>query len=62
MCTFLDLYETLAGFVMFRLYHDMGMKYPPNMEDSSLDATLAAVEHAALKPKPLTEKVGYHWD
>jgi hypothetical protein len=29
MITFLEFYETLLGFVLFRLYSGLGLHYPP---------------------------------
>jgi pescadillo protein len=33
MLTFLELYQTLLGFVMFRLYRDISLVYPPPLDD-----------------------------
>lgn len=42
MLTFLELYQTLLGFVFFKLYTDAGLVYPPAL-DSEKDATGAGV-------------------
>ncbi|GAB5364232.1 hypothetical protein AAMO2058_000951800 [Amorphochlora amoebiformis] len=34
MITFLDFYVTLVRFVNFKLYFDLGLRYPPNIIDS----------------------------
>lgn len=36
MLTFLEFYKTLTGFVNFKLYHDLGLRYPPLL-DSNLE-------------------------
>jgi hypothetical protein len=46
MLTFLEFYETLLGFVQFKLYADLGLQYPPKI-DTSLDAGAAGI-HALL--------------
>lgn len=33
MLTFLELYQTLLGFVLFKLYADAGLQYPPPLDD-----------------------------
>ena len=33
MLTFLELYQTLLGFVFFKLYTDAGLTYPPPLDD-----------------------------
>ncbi|TDL28671.1 hypothetical protein BD410DRAFT_237625 [Rickenella mellea] len=33
MLTFLELYQTLLGFVFFKLYTDAGLVYPPSLDD-----------------------------
>ncbi|PWN46409.1 hypothetical protein IE81DRAFT_307967 [Ceraceosorus guamensis] len=38
MATFLELYQTLLGFVMFKLYTDLGLVYPPKLESSAEEA------------------------
>lgn len=32
MLTFLEFYKTLVGFVNFKLYHDLGLRYPPLLD------------------------------
>ncbi|KAG6381327.1 Pescadillo N-terminus-domain-containing protein [Boletus reticuloceps] len=38
MLTFLELYQTLLGFVFFKLYTDAGLVYPPPLDASRDDA------------------------
>lgn len=33
MLTFLEFYETMLQFVNFKLYHMIGLRYPPNVDD-----------------------------
>ncbi|MCO5562024.1 hypothetical protein L7F22_015650 [Adiantum nelumboides] len=40
MFTFAEFYETLVGFVNFKLYHSLGLKYPPLL-DAKLEAEAA---------------------
>lgn len=50
LSTFLEFYETLMGFVLFRLYTSIGLNYPPRLNKKSealgggLDALLLQVE------------------
>ena len=37
MLTFLELYQTLLGFVFFRLYSDINLVYPPKLDTKSDD-------------------------
>ncbi|EJD04144.1 uncharacterized protein FOMMEDRAFT_106624 [Fomitiporia mediterranea MF3/22] len=48
MLTFLELYQTLLGFVFFKLYMDAGLVYPPPL-DSDKDATAAGVGAFSLQ-------------
>lgn len=48
MLTFLDLYQTLLGFVMFRLYLDIGLIYPPPL-DVQLDQGAGGLGAFTLK-------------
>ena len=41
---FLELYQQLLGFVMYRLYTLQGLKYPPNLENGRLDELLDHLE------------------
>ncbi|KAF5355959.1 hypothetical protein D9756_003910 [Leucocoprinus leucothites] len=38
MLTFLELYQTLLGFVFFKLYTDVGLVYPPPLDVKKLEA------------------------
>lgn len=38
MTTFLEFYETFLSFVLFRLYHDIGLRYPPDLGSSLEEA------------------------
>uniref|UniRef100_A0A383W116 Pescadillo homolog n=2 Tax=Tetradesmus obliquus TaxID=3088 RepID=A0A383W116_TETOB len=42
MLTFLEFYATLVQFVMFKLYHNLGLRYPP-VADKSLEAAAAGL-------------------
>ncbi|KAI9220957.1 Pescadillo N-terminus-domain-containing protein [Blastocladiella britannica] len=67
MGTFLQLYETLLGFVLFKLYSDAGLKYPPNLDEAlekdaaglaalhveSTESTGSADASAAVKAAPV---------
>jgi hypothetical protein len=50
MLTFLEYYETLLGFVLFKLYNQLGIHYPPALDKNkesqgaSLDSLLLEIE------------------
>lgn len=46
MLTFLDFYQTLVGFVNFKLYNDENLIYPPKLDVSKEEAAagLGAIE------------------
>ena len=48
MLTFLELYQTLLGFVFFKLYTDAGLVYPPPL-DAKKDEGAAGVDAFALQ-------------
>ncbi|KNE66560.1 hypothetical protein AMAG_11688 [Allomyces macrogynus ATCC 38327] len=48
MHTFLQLYDTLLGFVMFRLYSELNLKYPPAL-DAAKDAGAAGLDALTLE-------------
>lgn len=50
MLTFLELYQTLLGFVFFKLFADAGLIYPPPM-DASKDETAAGVGAFSIQEK-----------
>ena len=50
MLTFLELYQTLLGFVFFKLFTDAGLVYPPPM-DASKDEAAAGVGAFSLQEK-----------
>ncbi|PSC72835.1 GDP-mannose 3,5-epimerase 2 [Micractinium conductrix] len=43
MLTFLEFYQTLLQFVNFKLYHSLGLRYPPAL-DGKLEAAAAGLE------------------
>lgn len=49
MLTFLELYQTLLGFVFFKLYTDAGLVYPPAL-DTSRDDAGAGIGSFTLRP------------
>ncbi|KAG1867886.1 Pescadillo N-terminus-domain-containing protein [Suillus subalutaceus] len=54
MLTFLELYQTLLGFVFFKLYTDVGLVYPPPL-DSGKDesgAGVGAFDLRSTNPNP----------
>ena len=59
MLTFLDFYEVFLGFVFFRLYAMLGLKYPPTIseEKDELGAYLSSVN---MEPLPAIQ--GDHED
>ncbi|KAK7694553.1 mRNA-binding ribosome synthesis protein nop7 [Cerrena zonata] len=48
MLTFLELYQTLLGFVFFKLYSDAGLVYPPPL-DTAKDESAAGVGAFSLQ-------------
>ncbi|KAH8100638.1 Pescadillo N-terminus-domain-containing protein [Cristinia sonorae] len=48
MLTFLELYQTLLGFVFFKLYTDAGLVYPPPL-DAKKDETAAGIGAFSLQ-------------
>ena len=48
MLTFLELYQTLLGFVFFKLYTDAGLTYPPPL-DTTKDENAAGIGAFALR-------------
>lgn len=57
MLTFLELYQTLLGFVFFKLYTDVGLVYPPPM-DVKKDEEAAGVGAFSLNEVPQPDAVG----
>lgn len=58
MLTFLELYQTILGFVFFKLYTDAGLVYPPPL-DSGKDESGAGVGAFNLRPAnphPMTQE------
>eukprot|EP00246_Nothoceros_aenigmaticus_P016867 TRINITY_DN7891_c0_g1_i1.p1 TRINITY_DN7891_c0_g1~~TRINITY_DN7891_c0_g1_i1.p1 ORF type:complete len:548 (+),score=126.02 TRINITY_DN7891_c0_g1_i1:94-1644(+) len=60
MLTFVEFYETLAGFVNFKLYHDLGLTYPPllNSRLESEAAELYGVLKDLAAEQPMIAEVG----
>ncbi|CAD6910445.1 unnamed protein product [Tilletia controversa] len=56
MMTFLELYQTLLGFVLFKLYSDEGLVYPPKLDDGKDQAAagLSALILTESSKKALT--------
>ncbi|KAK0562910.1 mRNA-binding ribosome synthesis protein nop7 [Tilletia horrida] len=56
MMTFLELYQTLLGFVLFKLYSDEGLVYPPKLDESKDQAAagLSALILTESSKKALT--------
>ncbi|KAH9175423.1 Pescadillo N-terminus-domain-containing protein [Lactarius sanguifluus] len=62
MLTFLELYQTLLGFVFFKLYTDIGLVYPPpldlNKQDSGAGIGAFALEESNRDMVPSTQPQG----
>ena len=50
MLTFLEFYQTLVAFVHFKLYHDIGLQYPPKLE-ALADARGANLDALAVEAR-----------
>lgn len=55
MITFLEFYEVLMKFVLFKLYHTQGLRYPPTEDQAMREAGCFLL---AIKPTPLDVDVG----
>ena len=57
MLSFLELYEAVLTFVNYKLYHDLGLVYPPPIDNEAdaagLHLSTVLMEKAAPKPKAL---------
>jgi pescadillo protein len=49
MLTFVEFYATLVGFINFKLYHSLNLKYPPQIEG------LTPLPEAAVIPSQVVE-------
>jgi pescadillo protein len=61
MLTFLEFYETFLKFALFKLYHDLGLAYPPNLDDDARGGAAAgrlAAMHAQTVDERVSEWVG----
>ncbi|KAI0815167.1 Pescadillo N-terminus-domain-containing protein [Irpex lacteus] len=54
MLTFLELYQTLLGFVFFKLYTDAGLVYPPPLDDKKDEAGAGVGAFALQEAKRTT--------
>lgn len=55
MITFLEFYEVLMKYTLFKLYHTQGLRYPPT-EDQALKE--AGCFLLAIKPTPIDAAIG----
>ncbi|CAG8453632.1 1007_t:CDS:2 [Paraglomus occultum] len=56
MLTFLEFYQTLLGFVLYKLYADENLKYPPIMEIDK-DESAAGLDALLIERARIEEKV-----
>eukprot|EP00898_Chlorokybus_atmophyticus_P005915 jgi/Chlat1/6324/Chrsp44S05895 len=58
MLTFLEFYEVLLGFIMYKLYHSLGVAYPPVLDEKLEQAAagLSAVMMQLAKPEAITNQ------
>lgn len=48
--SFLELYENLLGFVLFRLYHSLHLPYPPVLDGALEDAGMISWTRCLCSP------------
>ncbi|KAI0239629.1 Pescadillo-like protein [Lamellibrachia satsuma] len=54
MATFVEFYTTMLGFVNFRLYHTLGLHYPPKL---ALEGSTSKVEDLCMKSELWQERL-----
>ncbi|XP_065828872.1 pescadillo homolog [Oscarella lobularis] len=57
MLTFLEFYRTLLGFVNFKLYHSVGIRYPPQLRRQTEVTSTGESDHFFSKKDWTTERV-----
>ncbi|TFK76943.1 hypothetical protein BDN72DRAFT_866769 [Pluteus cervinus] len=53
MMTFLELYQTLLGFVLFKLYTDAGLVYPPPLDSKKEEGAAGVGAYSLQKVTPV---------
>jgi pescadillo len=56
MLTFLEFYQTLLGFVLYKLYADHNLKYPPILETDKDDGA-AGLDALLIEKARIEEKI-----
>lgn len=62
LSTFLEFYETLMGFILFRLYQSIGLHYPPRLDHKKeslaggLDSLLLQFDKHEVEKKSVTTR------
>merc|ERR1711974_141412 len=60
MSIFVEFYTTMLGFVNFRLYHKLNLKYPPTLTTSSQSSLVPQSKESSKEASGPKDQAGNH--